>query len=193
MNKISKKIVALVTMAAFVLTLVPMAAFAATKVADPDKSTIQTVDKNAKAYVGDVEKIKIDVNDSTGADVTSGTNSVYVWFEDEQGNVLQLENDRMPTEQEKEKYCFYHSEFPCELHHNISVYDYHPKGVQKLLIKLPIIGDKIKKKLGKTFRHIGTFNTRYRSGSDCIVAMVNSGDFTLEQAIWVYANSLLSF
>ena len=111
------------------------------------------------------------------------------WWEDEQGNVLQLENDRMPTEQEKEKYCFYHSEFPCELHHNISVYDYHPKGVQKLLIKLPIIGDKIKKKLGKTFRRIGTFNTGYRSGSDCIVAMVNSGDFTLEQAIWVYANS----
>ena len=61
------------------------------------------------------------------------------WWEDEQGNVLQLENDRMPTEQEKEKYCFYHSEFPCELRHKISVYDYHPTGVQKLLIKLPIL------------------------------------------------------
>ena len=61
--------------------------------------------------------------------------------------------------------------------------------MQKLLIKLPIIGDKIKKKIGKTFRRICTFNTTYRSGSDCIVAMVNSGDFTLEQAIWVYANS----
>lgn len=113
----------------------------------------------------------------------------HFWWEDEQGNVLQLENDRMPTEQEKEKYRFYHSEFPCQLHHNISVYDYHPKGVQKLLIKLPIIGDKIKKKIGKTFRDICTFNTTYCSGNDCIVAMVNSGDFTLEQAIWVYANS----
>ena len=48
---------------------------------------------------------------------------------------------------------------------------------------------KLRKKIGKTFRHIFTFNTRYCSGSDCIVAMVNSGDFTLEQAIWVYANS----
>ena len=78
----------------------------------------------------------------------------HFWWEDEQGNVLQLENDRMPAEQEEEKYCFYHSEFPCELHHNISVYDYHPKGVQKLLIKLPIIGDKIKKKLAK---HLGKY------------------------------------
>lgn len=111
------------------------------------------------------------------------------WREDEQGNVLQLENDRAPTEKEKEKYRFYHSEFPCQLHHNISVYDYNPKGMQKILIRLPIISNIVKKKLGKTFIDICTFNTTYCSGSDCIVAMVNSGDFTLEQAIWVYANS----
>lgn len=40
MNKISKKIVALVTMAAFVLTLVPMAAFAA-PTADPDNFSVE--------------------------------------------------------------------------------------------------------------------------------------------------------
>ena len=113
----------------------------------------------------------------------------HFWWEDTEGNVLELENNRLPTEEEKEKYCYYHSEFPCQLHHNISHYGYHPKGIQKFLIKLPFIGEHIKKKLGKTFKDICTFNTTYRSGSDCIVAMVNSGDYTLEQAIWIYANS----
>jgi hypothetical protein len=112
-----------------------------------------------------------------------------IWWEDERGNVLELEAHRVPTEKEKEKYRYYHSEFPCQLSHHISVYDYHSKGIQKLLIKLPIIGKRIKKKIGKTFEDVCTFNTTYRGGSDCIVAMVNSGDYTLEQAIWVYANS----
>ena len=41
----------------------------------------------------------------------------------------------------------------------------------------------------KSFRTILDCTTTYGSGQDCIVAMVNSGDFTLEQAIWVYANA----
>ena len=41
----------------------------------------------------------------------------------------------------------------------------------------------------RTFNHVYTVSTTYGGGQDCIVAMVNSGDFTLEQAIWVYANS----
>lgn len=113
----------------------------------------------------------------------------HFWWEDENGNVLELEDNRMPTEKEKEQYRYYHSEFPCQLHHEIRVYDYRPKGVQKFLIKLPIIGKRVKNKIGKTFRDVCTFSTTYKSGSDCIVAMVNSGDYTLEQAIWVYANS----
>ena len=113
----------------------------------------------------------------------------HFWWEDEQGNILDLEDGRMPTEKEKEKYRYYHSEFPCQLHHNISVYDYHPKGIHKFLIKLPIIGERIKRKIGKTFRDMITFRTTYYGMSDCIVAMVNSGDYTLEQAIWVCANS----
>lgn len=113
-----------------------------------------------------------------------------IWWEDGQGNVLKLENGRAPTEEEKEKYPYYHRQFPCQLQHEISVYGYHPKGrIQKLLIKLPIIGKKIKRKIGKTFSNLCTFNTTYNCGHDCIVAMVNSGDYTLEQAIWVYANS----
>lgn len=111
------------------------------------------------------------------------------WWEDERGNVLELEENRLPTEKEREKYCFYHSSFPCKITHEISLYDYNPKGIQKLLIRLPFIGRRVKDKIGKTFRDICTINSTYRGGSDCIVAMVNSGDYTLEQAIWVYANA----
>ena len=111
------------------------------------------------------------------------------WLEDAEGNVLELENGRCATEKEKEKYCYYHSAFPCRFSHNISVYDYHPRGIQKCLINLPIIGKQFKKKLRKIYRDLGNFNTTFHAGSDCIVAMVNSGDYTLEQAIWVWINS----
>lgn len=113
----------------------------------------------------------------------------HCWWEDENGNVLEDSPNVMPDEKQKEKYRYYHSEFPCQISHNISLYDYHPKGIQRVLIKLPIISKRVKRKIGKTFASVGTFNTTYNSGSDCIVAMVNSGDYTLEQAIWVYANS----
>ena len=113
----------------------------------------------------------------------------HFWWEDEQGNVLEESPNAVPNEKQKEKYRYYHSEFPCQISHQICVYDYHPKGIQKLLIKLPIISKTVKRKIGKTFRNVGTFNTTYNSGGDCIVAMVNSGDYTLEQAIWVFANS----
>lgn len=111
------------------------------------------------------------------------------WWEDEEGNVLALEDDRLPTDEEKEKYPYYHFEFPCQIHHRISHYGYHPTGVQRFLIKLPVIGKRLKKKLGKTHRELGTFSTTFNAGSDCIVAMVNSGDYTLGQAIWIYTNS----
>ena len=113
----------------------------------------------------------------------------FHWWEDEQGNILEIDSDEVPTEEEREKYPFYHSCFPCQIHHNISHYDYHPSGIYKLLIKLPLIGTHVKKKFGKTFKNLCTINTTYNSGSDCIVAMVNSGDYTLQQAIWIYANS----
>jgi hypothetical protein len=110
------------------------------------------------------------------------------WWEDRDGNILELD-DRVLTDKEKERYCYYHSMFPCMIYHEISHCGYHPKGIQKYLIKLPIIGNKVKQKLGKNFRDICTFSTTYDSMQDCIVAMVNSGDYTLEQAIWVCTQS----
>ena len=80
MNKISKKIVALVTMAAFILTLVPMAAFAASSV-DPEGSTVQTVEKNVEVYTGEKVAFKTNLN-------VSNDQEVYFWVEDENGNVV---------------------------------------------------------------------------------------------------------
>ena len=81
MNKISKKIVALATMAAFVLTLVPAAAFAAESPVDPETSYVQTVEKDAEVYTGDKVAFKTTLSES-------GNQEVYFWVEDEAGNVV---------------------------------------------------------------------------------------------------------
>ena len=80
MNKISKKIVALVTMAAFVLTLVPFAAFGATT----DK-TGYVVEANSGDQVNSA-KVTVTLSDDDMAKVNDKGN-VIVWAEDEDGNV----------------------------------------------------------------------------------------------------------
>ena len=75
MNKISKKIVALATMAAFVLTLVPAAAFAAPQVAEDSSIVVQETAYNAATAtitVGDKDTIT----------------NVVVWVTDKNNNVL---------------------------------------------------------------------------------------------------------
>ena len=77
MNKISKKIVALATMAAFVLTLVPAAAFGAST---DSKYTVKAVDYNTATVSIDLGSI----DESTFA----GGN-ILVWAEDSKGDVLE--------------------------------------------------------------------------------------------------------
>ena len=94
MNKISKKIVALATMAAFVLTLVPAAAFAA----DTDASSVQVADKSAV----------VEVDQETGvatAEVTlnigakdAGDYNFVVWLEDENHDVFRYAEPVANTE-----------------------------------------------------------------------------------------------
>ena len=117
------------------------------------------------------------------------SNMRICWWEDEAGNILDIDRKRLPTDEEKKDYPFYHSCFPCQIHHNIAHYDYHPRGIYKHLIKIPFLKSYVEKKIGKTFHDICTINTTYKSGSDCIVAMVNSSDYTLEEAIWVYTTA----
>ena len=86
MNKISKKIVALVTMAAFVLTLVPAAAFAANADLDTSNYKVEatsnagelavTVNVNGKGSQADnatATKVQIKLFDSNGNAVTKTT------------------------------------------------------------------------------------------------------------------------
>ena len=68
MNKISKKIVALATMAAFVLTLVPAAAFATEGQVDGSTATVSTVDYNTA-------KVTIDLSDTD----YNETKNIVVW------------------------------------------------------------------------------------------------------------------
>ena len=88
MNKISKKIVALVTMAAFVLTLVPAAAFAAElpKTGDPLNSSIETAYANPDLAIGEAVKVTANIyaSDNTTAAQMTG---VKIWAEDKDGRI----------------------------------------------------------------------------------------------------------
>lgn len=77
MNKISKKIVALVTMAAFVLTLVPFAAFAADGVASAKESTF-TVSASTVG-IGDAVTVTANINDAVAEPTTQRLNNVKIW------------------------------------------------------------------------------------------------------------------
>ena len=87
MNKISKKIVALVTMAAFVLTLVPAAAFADDNDGVPSFSSIQTVKENAEVEVGTAVVVETSVENANGE--AAILNPVKIWAEDQAGNISQ--------------------------------------------------------------------------------------------------------
>ena len=90
MNKISKKIVALATMAAFVLTLVPAAAFAAA--VEPDNSYIYlSGEKNVSVDVNQQVDYTLELKDANGT-AADTTGKVYIWAEDEEGNVTRYVN-----------------------------------------------------------------------------------------------------
>lgn len=112
------------------------------------------------------------------------------WFEDENGNEIASEEvDRLIRPGNKA--IFYRHSFPLEIHDYIDEYCYHPKNtiIKFLCRKSQRFYNWISVGKERTFKTILDGRTTYGSGQDCIVAMVNSGDFTLEQAIWVYANS----
>ncbi len=112
----------------------------------------------------------------------SGKLEKKFWFEDEHGNEVSEDNPNA---------CYYRRCFPLELHQVIDEYCYHPKNpIIKFFCRKSRRFDKwISKGKQKTFRTILDCTTTYGSGQECIVAMVNSGDYTLGQAIWIYANA----
>lgn len=111
------------------------------------------------------------------------------WFEDENGNEIASEEvDRLIRPGNKA--IFYRHSFPLEIHDYIDEYCYHPKNpiIKFLCRKSQRFYNWISVGKERTFKTILDGRTTYGSGQDCIVAMVNSGDFTLKQAILVYTN-----
>lgn len=91
------------------------------------------------------------------------------------------------------KHIFYRHCFPLELRDELDEYSYHPKNpiIKFLCGKSKKFYDWILVGKHRTFNQVLSSRVSFggKWSQDCIVAMVNSGDFTLEQAIWVYANS----
>ena len=92
MNKISKKIVALAIMAAFVLTLVPAAAFAApkpesTKDASAQASQYRVVDNNGSVDINDEITTEFVIKDVDNKTTDKGLAKVRVWATDASGKI----------------------------------------------------------------------------------------------------------
>ena len=116
------------------------------------------------------------------------------WFEDEDGNIYGA-MEELPDKD----YFTYHVIEPCVYTESIDTFTCHPeyfhknnpfyqallwfKPFRKLMLKIH--------RKDKTFKRLINSNSHFGSkfSQDCIVAMVNSGDYTLEQAIYVYCNS----
>lgn len=118
------------------------------------------------------------------------------WFEDAERNVIPCEEnevgrDAVARTVPDNEVVYYHHCFPLELHDQIDEYCYHPENpIEKWLCRKSKRMYKLfSKGKDRTFEPIMDCTSTYGCGQECIVSMVNSGDFTLEQAIWVYANS----
>ena len=86
MKRMKKKVVAMVTLAMFVMTLLPMAAFAG-KV-DVNQSEFQTVEKNVSVGLNEVVPVSFAVKDASDALITDSNGIAYAWLEDADGNVV---------------------------------------------------------------------------------------------------------
>ena len=91
MKRMKKKVVAMVTLAMFVMTLLPMAAFAAdTNAARPDetRSQIKTDVENVEVNPGEAVDVELFLRDKDGKDITDSQGTVLAWVEDAKHNVV---------------------------------------------------------------------------------------------------------
>ncbi len=88
MKRMKKKVVAMVTLAMFVMTLLPMAAFATVTNVDLDNSEFQTVEKNVSVEVNEAVPVSLAVKDAQGNPTDENNGVVYAWLEDANGNVV---------------------------------------------------------------------------------------------------------
>ena len=117
----------------------------------------------------------------------------HSWFKDENDN--EYENKFDDIDLKDKDYLTYYSIFPLTMNEEVSEYCYHPKNVfVKWLMKKSAKFSKYmlhKHRNEKTFKHIFTGSTSYGTkwSQKCILAMVNSGDYTLEEAVYIYCSS----
>lgn len=119
----------------------------------------------------------------------------FHWFEDEEGNIYDGISHNLPDKD----YFTYHVIDPCVYTERIDSYTCHPQyehennPFYQAMLNFKWFNNMMRKKYRKhkTFRPLISFNTGFKGkfSQDCIVAMVNSGDYTLEEAIYVYCNA----
>ena len=111
----------------------------------------------------------------------------HFWYEDINGNIIDKESVRNMDS------VTYHSLFPLEITEHIDEYCWHPKTkLHKFLCKFKPAREYLRKKYRtkKTFKHICDCNCHIGGGNqEVILAMVNSGDYTLAQALRLYSQS----
>ena len=118
------------------------------------------------------------------------------WFEDEQGNTYP---NTPSTELPDKDYYTYHCVYPCIYIHEVDTYTCHPEYLHEnnsfyqAMLHFKWFRNWMRKRHRKdmTFKRASTSHSTYgaKFAQNCIVAMVNSGDFTLEEAIYVFNNS----
>ena len=115
---------------------------------------------------------------------------MHHWFEDEEGNIYDGMHANLPDKD----YFIYHMIEPCTFIENIDSYTCHPEyyhennALYQALLHFKFFRNYMKRKhrKDKTFKRLCSLNTHYgKATQDCIVAMVNSGDYTLEEAIFI--------
>ena len=121
----------------------------------------------------------------------------FSWFEDEDGNIY--ENSPSLNLPKDKDFFTYHVINPCVYTETVDAYCCHPQyehennPFYQAMLHFKWFNKLMRKKYRDhmTFRHMISSNTGFgaKFSQDCIVAMVNSGDYTLAEAIYVYCNS----
>lgn len=92
------------------------------------------------------------------------------WFEDEDGNIITMNQDgTYSAEFDRDKSYTYHSKFPFVLQEEISSYNHFAKYPEP------------------NFKHLMTGESTWNER--VVLAMANSGDYTLSEAIYIYATA----
>lgn len=123
---------------------------------------------------------------------------MHHWFEDEEGKIYKGDPElSLPVDKD---YFTYHSVHPLMMVKEIDSYTYHPEHLHEnnrlyhAMLHFRwfynwMVKRMKKRKEPRTFRHIISGCTTYDSMDKCIVAMVNSGDYTLGEAVYICATA----